>query len=79
MLNDYVDVASNEDKRGLYGFGLNGVANTILGLRTDTPLSDVMYAKKETYSKSCGFCIGVKSYINGIEQAFVEAKDDKDV
>ncbi|WP_081256584.1 adhesin, partial [Streptobacillus moniliformis] len=79
MLNDYGDVASKEDKRGLYGFDLNGVAKTILGLGTDTPLSNVMDAKKETYLKSGDYFIGVKSYIDGIEKAFVEAKDDKDV
>ncbi|WP_081257929.1 adhesin, partial [Streptobacillus moniliformis] len=79
MLNDYGDVASKEDKRGLYGFDLNGVAKTILGLGTDIPLSNVMDAKKETYLKSGDYFIGVKSYIDGIEKAFVEAKDDKDV
>ncbi|WP_196767893.1 hypothetical protein, partial [Streptobacillus moniliformis] len=57
ILNDYGDVASKEDKRGLYGFDVNGVDKTILGLGTDTPLSNVSDAKKEPHLKSGGYFI----------------------
>ncbi|WP_143605256.1 hypothetical protein, partial [Streptobacillus notomytis] len=77
-LEKYGEVGGKEDKRGLYGFDLNGVAKTIIGIAEEEPLSNVSGASKGTYLKSGDYFIGAKSYIDGIEKAFVEAKDDKD-
>ncbi|WP_064581003.1 YadA-like family protein [Streptobacillus moniliformis] len=73
-LANYGQVGSTEDKRGLYGFDLNGVAKTILGIAEDQPRDNIPDAKKGDYLKSGDYFSYYKNYIDGIENGLTNAK-----
>ncbi|WP_155731504.1 adhesin, partial [Streptobacillus moniliformis] len=74
-ITKYGEVGAHETKRGLYGFDLNGVAKTIIGLGQDEPLGKVSGASKGEYLKSGDYFSNYKSYIEGIENGLTNAKD----
>ncbi|WP_081256834.1 adhesin, partial [Streptobacillus moniliformis] len=80
-INKYDEQGSSNDetKRGLYGFDLNGVAKTIIGLGQDNPPGNVSGAKKGDYLNSGTYFSQYKSYIDGLESGLSNAitKDNK--
>ncbi|WP_143605254.1 hypothetical protein, partial [Streptobacillus notomytis] len=73
-LANYGEVGSTEDKRGLYGFDLNGVAKTIIGRADDQPRDNIPGAQKGEYLKSGDYFSYYKNYIDGIENGLNNAK-----
>ncbi|WP_155733043.1 adhesin, partial [Streptobacillus moniliformis] len=72
---DYGSEDSKEEMRGLYGFDLNGVAKTLIGLgEADAPYK-ITGAKKGEYLKSGEYFLNYKNYIEGIENGLTNAYD----
>ncbi|WP_081256458.1 YadA-like family protein, partial [Streptobacillus moniliformis] len=73
-LSEYGKQDNDEEKRGLYGFDLNGVAKTLIGLGKDNPPNNVNGAQKGDYLKSGTYFNQYKSYIDGLESGLTNAK-----
>ncbi|WP_331250250.1 hypothetical protein, partial [Streptobacillus moniliformis] len=61
--------------RGLYGFDLNGVAKTLIGLGEADAPDKITGAKKGEYLKSGEYFLNYKNYIEGIENGLTNAYD----
>ncbi|WP_155731471.1 adhesin, partial [Streptobacillus moniliformis] len=72
---DYSSEDSKEEMRGLYGFDLNGVAKTLIGLGEADAPDKITGAKKGEYLKSGEYFLNYKNYIEGIENGLTNAYD----